>query len=37
MRACGRDPLTRRFDGTADSYWVRKKPADDAGRYLRQS
>lgn len=36
MRASGRDPLFRKFDGGAKSYWVRHEKPDDIGRYFRQ-
>ena len=37
MRAVGRDPMERRIDRSAPTYWVRRKPVDDPRRYLRQS
>ena len=36
LRALGRDPLERRFDQSASSYWVRHDPATQVKRYLRQ-
>jgi ABC-type uncharacterized transport system permease subunit len=36
MRAVGRDPMQRRFDRRAQSYWVPREPSDDPKRYLRQ-
>jgi len=36
MRLLGRDPLERRLDRTADSYWVRHRPPERVDRYLRQ-
>lgn len=36
MRACGRDPLQRRFDRAARTYWERRPPAPAAETYLRQ-
>lgn len=36
MRLVGYDPLTRRFDPSAASYWVRHDPSDRAERYFRQ-
>ena len=35
-RISGRDPLHRRFDRDADSYWIARKPASDTKRYFRQ-
>lgn len=35
-RLGGRDPLTRRFDPDAKTYWVARGPTDDKERYLRQ-
>lgn len=37
MRLVGHDPLHRRFDRTASSYWIAHKPVDTAARYFRQS
>ena len=36
MRLFGRDPMERRFDRSAASYWVEHDPAGDPGRYFRQ-
>lgn len=36
MRAFGRDPMMRRFDPEAKSYWIRRSPAPEPARYFRQ-
>lgn len=36
MRLVGRDPMTRKFDRTAASYWVRRKTEAKAESYFRQ-
>jgi hypothetical protein len=36
MRLLGRDPLHRKFDGDATSYWVKRKAEDDPDRYFHQ-
>jgi Saxitoxin biosynthesis operon protein SxtJ len=36
MRALGRDPLSRRFDPAAESYWVPRRQEADRRRYFRQ-
>ena len=36
LRALGRDPLTRRFDPAARSYWIRYSPQRDVARYFKQ-
>lgn len=36
VRATGRDPMQRRFDRDAESYWVARQSVDDPGRYFRQ-
>lgn len=36
MRLVGRDPLVRRLDRSADTYWVVRKPVSDKKRYFRQ-
>src|SRR5262249_39080951 len=36
MRLFGRDPMTRSFDRSAQSYWVAHNPGGDASRYFRQ-
>ena len=37
MRAFGYDPMSRRFDPGAPSYWVSRKGPPSADRYFRQS
>ena len=37
LRLRGRDPLCRRFDPDAETYWVPRKPTTDVRRYFRQS
>ena len=36
MRACGRDPLQRKFDRSAATYWERRSGAARPSDYLRQ-
>ena len=36
FRLVGRDPLRRRFDPQAESYWVPYRPPDSMERYFRQ-
>jgi hypothetical protein len=36
LRLRGYDPLARRFQPEASSYWIERKPPTDAGRYFRQ-
>ena len=36
MRACGRDPMQRKFDRQATTYWQRRPPEQDKRRYFRQ-
>jgi ABC-type uncharacterized transport system permease subunit len=36
MRALGRDPLNRRFDRSATTYWIPHNPGEDVKRYFRQ-
>jgi hypothetical protein len=36
MRLLGRDPMTRRFDRQASTYWVKREQNDDPGRYFKQ-
>lgn len=36
MRLMARDPLARKFDRSAGSYWVARRPTDDVERYFRQ-
>jgi hypothetical protein len=36
MAVCGYDPMERRFDRAASSYWIEREPNRDASRYFRQ-
>ena len=36
LRLCGRDPLQRKFDPQAKTYWVSHEPTTDTRRYFRQ-
>ena len=36
MRSVGHDPMERRYDHTAESYWVARRGADNLRRYFRQ-
>jgi hypothetical protein len=36
LRLLRRDPLARRFDENATSYWIRREPERDRTRYFRQ-
>ena len=36
LRAAGRDPLHRRFDRRAQSYWIDRRGKSDVERYFRQ-
>lgn len=36
LRIFGRDPMQRRFDRQADSYWVERDASEDLQRYFRQ-
>jgi hypothetical protein len=36
LRAAGRDPLHRRFDRAAKSYWIDRGPKPEVERYFRQ-
>ncbi len=36
MRLFGRDPMERRFDRAAESYWIEHQPSGDPARYFRQ-
>ena len=36
LRLAGRDPLQRRFDREATSYWIKREAPADAARYFRQ-
>ena len=37
MRLFGRDPMQRRLDRSAETYWMPRKPTTDVNRYFRQS
>jgi len=37
MRLVGYDPLHRKFDPQATTYWIEREPAKDVQRYFRQS
>ncbi len=37
MRVLGRDPMQRRLDRAATTYWVPHEPSGDTARYFRQS
>ena len=36
MRAMGHDPMTRRFDRSATTYWVERQQVSDVKRYFKQ-
>ena len=36
LRLAGKDPMARRFDRSARSYWVEHDPHKDPRRYMRQ-
>jgi len=36
MRTVGRDPLSRRFEPEAETYWTRREPPTDTNHYFRQ-
>ena len=36
LRAIGHDPMHRRFDRKATSYWFARRPTRDTARYFRQ-
>lgn len=36
LRALGHDPMQRKFDKTAKSYWEVRRPNSDVSRYFRQ-
>jgi hypothetical protein len=36
MRTAGRDPLSRRFEPEAETYWTRREPPTDPNHYFRQ-
>ncbi len=36
MRLLGRDPMERRFERGAETYWTPHQPSEDPARYFRQ-
>ena len=36
MRAVGYDPMQRRIDRSAETYWIKREPTTDKQRYFRQ-
>jgi hypothetical protein len=36
MRLFGHDPLQRRFDRAAESYWTSRRPQEESERYFQQ-
>jgi hypothetical protein len=36
FRLMGRDPLRRKFDPTAESYWLQRNPPENPERYFQQ-
>lgn len=36
MRLLGKDPMTRKMDPEAKSYWIKKKPRQDLNHYEKQ-
>ena len=36
MRLFGRDPMQRKWDPEATTYWVQREPVTDPARYFRQ-
>ena len=36
MRMCGYDPMQRRFERNAKTYWKRREDQDDTKRYFKQ-
>lgn len=36
MRVCGYDPMQRRYDRNAKTYWKRRENQDDTKRYFKQ-
>ena len=36
LRLLGYDPMHRRMDKTVESYWIKREPVTDPGRYFRQ-
>jgi hypothetical protein len=36
LRVCGRDPLHRRWDHRAKTYWIARQPSSDSRRYFQQ-
>jgi hypothetical protein len=37
MRRLGRDPMARRFDHSAKTYWVSRRPSSHTSRYFHQT
>jgi hypothetical protein len=36
FKAIGRDPLCRKFDPSAATYWIERRPPETVKRYFRQ-
>jgi hypothetical protein len=36
FRLIGRDPLRRRFDRNATTYWIARRPPETSDRYFHQ-
>lgn len=36
MRIVGYDPMTRKLDRAAETYWIEREPSPEASRYFRQ-
>ncbi|GAB4141507.1 MAG: hypothetical protein Tsb009_11300 [Planctomycetaceae bacterium] len=36
MRACGKDPMNRRFDKNAKTYWIKRETQPKPEQYFRQ-
>ncbi len=36
MRACGKDPMQRKLEPDAESYWIARETQPEAERYFRQ-
>jgi hypothetical protein len=36
MRSIGHDPLSRKYDRAASTYWIEHRPGGDPARYFRQ-
>jgi len=36
MRLVGYDPMKRRFDRSAETYWIRREPTQDTNQYFKQ-